>query len=153
LPVNIVAVIGGAIPTDVERSKAAELGCLLAEAGFTVICGGGAGVMEAVCSGARSKGGRTIGVIPGTDPSEANQFVETVITTGLGTSRNRMIVLSANAVVAVGGGYGTLSEIAYALQAGRPICVIGKWSAIEGVAAVDTPAEAMEFVTGHTGGD
>ncbi len=136
-----------------EISWAAELGGLLADHGFTVICGGGTGVMEAVCRGTSEKGGRSIGILRGTDPLEANRWVDTVIPTGLGTSRNRIIVLSGEVVVAVGGRYGTLSEIAYALQAGKPVCAVGKWAGIDGVVPVDSPEEALDFIIKNSEGD
>lgn len=148
-----VSVIGGAVASDSERTIAVELGRLLARGGYTVVCGGGSGVMEAVCSGAASEGGRTIGILPGEDASAANPYVDIRIPTGMGTSRNRIVVLSGRVVIAVGGGYGTLSEVAFALQAGIPVCAIGRWSTIEGVTEVRTPTQAVEFVMSHTGGD
>ncbi|MEN8209792.1 MAG: hypothetical protein ABFR50_11145, partial [Candidatus Fermentibacteria bacterium] len=136
-----------------ETVGAEKLGGLLADNGFTVICGGGSGIMEAVCRGIAENGGRSIGILRGTDPLEANRWVDTVIPTGLGTSRNRMIVLSGAVVTAVGGKYGTLSEIAYALQAGKPVCAFGKWAGIDGVVSVSTPEEALEFIVRNSGGD
>jgi len=109
--------------------------------------------MEAVCRGIAEKGGHSIGILRGTDPREANHWVETVIVTGMGTSRNRIIVLSGIVVVAVGGKYGTLSEIAYALQAGKPVCAIGKWSGIDGVVPVSSPEEALGFIIENSEGD
>ena len=96
-----------------QCSWAERLGEILADAGYAVVCGGGGGVMEAVCRGAAGRGGHTIGVLPGEDPEEANPWVSTAIVTGMGTSRNRIIALSGSAAVAVGGSYGTLSEIAF----------------------------------------
>ena len=118
----------------------------LAEKGYTVVCGGGSGVMEAVASGCSSSGGTVIGILPGEEPSAANSFVSISIPTGMGVSRNRIIALSGQVVCAVGGSNGTLSEIAFALQAGRPVCCYGKWRNLEGVTPVETPEEAMEFV-------
>ncbi len=109
--------------------------------------------MEAVCRGTAEKGGHSIGILRGTDPLEANHWVETVIVTGMGTSRNRIIALSGRVAVAVGGKYGTLSEIAYALQAGKPVCAIGKWARIDGVVPVSSPEEAMDFIIENFGGD
>ena len=136
-----------------EIAWAAELGGRLADNGITVICGGGTGVMEAVCRGISEKGGRSIGILRGTDPLEANRWVGTVILTGMGTSRNRIIALSGEVVVAVGGWYGTLSEIAYALQAGKPVCAVGKWAGIDGVVPVSSPEEALDFIIKNSGGD
>jgi len=131
---------------------AEELGTLLAGLGYTIVCGGKGGIMEAVCRGARKKGGETIGILPGIDPGEANPWVSTVILTGMGSARNRIVALTGRAVVAVGGRYGTLSEIAFALDAGRPVCSMGGWTGIEGVVPVATPSQALEFVIERTGG-
>ena len=109
--------------------------------------------MEAVCRGIADKGGHSIGILRGTDPCEANLWVETVIPTGMGTSRNRIIALSGRVAVAVGGKYGTLSEIAYALQAGKPVCAIGKWAGIDGVVPVTSPEEALDFIIENSGED
>ncbi|NOQ23622.1 MAG: hypothetical protein GQ565_13375 [Candidatus Aegiribacteria sp.] len=109
--------------------------------------------MEAVCRGIAEKGGRSIGILRGTDPREANRWVETVIVTGMGTSRNRIIALSGRVVAAVGGKYGTLSEIAYALQAGKPVCAVGKWAGIDGVVPVLSPEEALDFIIENSGED
>ncbi len=150
--IKLVAVVGGAIADPEEYSIARELGQLLADDGYTVVCGGGTGIMEAVCRGAREGGGHTIGILPGVNPSDANMYVETILVTGMGTSRNRIISLSGRVVVAVGGMYGTLSEIAFALQAGRPVCAIGTWNTIDGVTPVNSPQEALAFVTENYGG-
>jgi uncharacterized protein (TIGR00725 family) len=146
-------VIGGSFADPEEMLFAEELGGLLSEKGYTVVCGGGTGVMEAVCHGIALKGGHSIGILRGTDPSEANRWVETVLLTGMGTSRNRIIALSGKVVIAVGGKYGTLSEIAYALQAGKPVCAFGKWSCLDGVVHVGSPGEAMDFVIENAGGE
>jgi hypothetical protein len=111
---------------------AEELGRLLAEAGAVVVCGGRGGVMEAVCRGARSAGGLTLGILPGSDRREANPYVEVAVPTGLGEARNALVVRSADVVVAVAGGYGTLSEIAFALRDGTPMVGIGTWELARG---------------------
>jgi uncharacterized protein (TIGR00725 family) len=150
---NLISVIGGASADHEEISWAEKFGKLLADNGFTVICGGGTGIMEAVCRGVAFKGGHSIGILPGSDPQKANRWVETVIVTGMGTSRNRIIALSGRVVAAVGGMYGTLSEIAYALQAGKPVCAMGKWAGIDGVVPVSSPEEALDFIIENTGGN
>ena len=109
--------------------------------------------MEAVCRGAKKKGGRTVGILPGSDPFEANRWVDTVVVTGMGTARNRIIALTGEVVCAIDGGCGTLSEIAYALQADKPVCAMGKWSSIEGVTPVESAESAMDFVKEHTKGE
>lgn len=111
---------------------AEELGRLLAEAGAVVVCGGLGGVMEAVCRGARSAGGLTLGILPGGDRREANPYVEVAVPTGLGEARNALVVRSADVVVAVAGGYGTLSEIAFALRDGTPVVGVGTWELARG---------------------
>jgi len=150
---RLVSVIGGNTASDAEYGFALSLGSLLAKKGYTVVCGGGSGVMEAVSRGCSSSGGTVVGILPGEDPSISNDFVSIPIPTGIGVSRNRIIALAGEVVCAVGGSYGTLSEIAFALQAGRPVCCTGTWSGIEGVTPVKTPEEAMEFVSGKTEGN
>jgi len=124
----IIAVIGDSA-CSIEEAKLAEtVGEQLAQRGATIICGGLGGVMEAVCHGARSKGGLTIGVLPGEDSSMANPWVDIPIATGVGYARNMAVVKSAQAVIAIGGNYGTLSEIAYALKRGIPVIGLNTWS-------------------------
>jgi uncharacterized protein (TIGR00725 family) len=121
---------------------AEEVGRLLAERGAMVVCGGLGGVMEAACRGARAGGGTTIGILPGLSRSDANPFVDVVIPTGLGEARNALVVRAADAVIALGGGYGTLSEIALALKAGKRVVGLGTWE-IEGVLAVEDAEAAV----------
>ena len=118
------------------------MGRELAARGAVLVCGGLGGVMEAACRGAKDAGGRTVGILPGTDRAAANPFVDTAIPTGLGEARNALVVRAADALIAVGGGYGTLSEIALALKAGKPVVGLDSWD-IEGVVAVDGPAAAV----------
>lgn len=108
--------------------------------------------MEAVCRGALEAGGTTIGILPGSDPAEANRFVQIAIPTGMGSARNRIVALAGTALVAVGGRYGTLSEVAFALDAGRPVCAFGSWASVPGVTEAGTPEEAVQFVTRGSGG-
>jgi hypothetical protein len=123
-----VAVVGPGAGASAEQLEAAEeVGRLLAEAGAVVVCGGLGGAMEAVCRGARSAGGMTVGILPGRDRDDANEYVQVALPTGLGEGRNALVVRAADAVVAVGGGYGTLSEIALALRADKPVVGIGTW--------------------------
>jgi uncharacterized protein (TIGR00725 family) len=118
------------------------VGRLLAERGATVVCGGLGGTMEAACRGARAAGGTTLGLLPGADRSEANPFVTVAVPTGLGEARNALVVRAADAVIALGGGYGTLSEIALALKAGKRVVGIGTWE-IEGVVAAEDAEAAV----------
>ncbi|HLY50325.1 MAG TPA: TIGR00725 family protein [Solirubrobacteraceae bacterium] len=137
-----VAVVGPGQATADQERMAEAVGRGLAERGAVVVCGGLGGVMAAVCRGAGSANGRTVGILPGNDRSEANPWVEIVIATGLGELRNGLIVRNADAVIAVGGGHGTLSEIALALKAGLPVLGLGSWE-IEGVEPAATPADAV----------
>jgi uncharacterized protein (TIGR00725 family) len=146
----LISVIGGNSASAEEAGFASALGGLLAERGFSVVCGGGGGVMEAVSRGCTASGGTVIGILPGEDHREANPFVSIPIPTGMGVSRNRIIALSGHAVCAVGGSWGTLSEIAFALQAGKPVCCHGTWSGIPGVVPVETPGDALAFILDNT---
>jgi uncharacterized protein (TIGR00725 family) len=110
-----------------------------------LVCGGLGGVMEAACRGAKEAGATTIGILPGTDRADANPFVDVAVPTGLGEARNALVVRAADALIAVGGGYGTLSEIAFALKAGKRVTGLGTWD-VEGVEAVGSPEEAVETV-------
>lgn len=137
-----VAVVGPGEATADQERVAHGAGRALAERGAVVVCGGLGGVMAAACRGARSANGMTLGILPGHDRSEANQWVEIAVATGLGELRNGLIVRTADAVIAVGGGHGTLSEVALALKAGLPVIGIGTWD-IEGIEQVATAAEAV----------
>ncbi|MEE8353382.1 MAG: TIGR00725 family protein [Dehalococcoidales bacterium] len=123
-----IAVIGGSDPSSRETRIAREVGRELAERGAILVCGGLGGVMAAACQGARSADGITVGILPGTDPADANPHVQIPIATGVGYARNMAVVKSARAVIAIGGSYGTLSEIAYALQSDIPVVGIDTWS-------------------------
>jgi uncharacterized protein (TIGR00725 family) len=114
----------------------------VAERGAVLVCGGLGGAMEAACRGAKEAGGTTLGVLPGVDRGEANPYVDVVVPTGLGQGRNVVIVHTADALIAVGGGYGTLSEIALALRAGKPVIGVGSWE-VEGVVAAGTAEAAV----------
>jgi len=124
----IIAVIGDSSCSPEEAKLAESVGELLAQQGAKIVCGGLGGVMEAVCRGAKSKGGLTVGILPGEDPSMANPWVDIPVVTGLGEARNVAVVKSAQAVIAIGGRYGTLSEIAYALKNSIPVIGLNTWS-------------------------
>jgi uncharacterized protein (TIGR00725 family) len=123
-----IGVAGASRPDLPLADQAEELGRRLAEAGAVVLCGGGPGVMEAVCRGARAAGGTTVGLLPGLDRAEGNPHLSISLPTGLGQGRNLLLVRSADALVAVGGGFGTLSEIALALRTDVPIVGLATWS-------------------------
>ena len=149
-PVPYIAVIGANRDArDTDLAAAEEAGAAIADGGATLVCGGLGGVMEAACRGARSRGGLTVGLLPGTDREDANGWVVLALPTGLGEGRNALIVRAADAVVAIGGGWGTLSEIALALRAGLPVLGVGTWelardgAPVAGVRAVDDAATAV----------
>ena len=123
----IIAVIGTRKPSPEEGQLAQEVGREFAKNGITLICGGLGGVMEEACRGAYAEGGLTIGVIPGDDRRSANPHVRIPIVTGIGYARNVIIIRSAQAVIAVGGGYGTLTEIGYALDGKIPVIGLKTW--------------------------
>jgi len=124
----IIAVVGNSSCSPEEAKLAQSVGELLAQQGATIVCGGLGGVMESACRGAKSKGGLTIGILPGQDPSTANPWVDIPVATGIGEARNVAVVKSAHAVIAIGGRYGTLSEIAYALKSNIPVIGLNTWS-------------------------
>ena len=125
---KFIAVIGGKRCSSQEARLAEEVGRELAKRGATIVCGGMGGVMEAACRGAQSEGGVTIGILPGENRQVANPYVQIPIVTGMGYARNVAVVKSAQAVIAISGSYGTLSEIAHALQSGIPVIGLNTWS-------------------------
>ena len=122
-----MAVVGPSEGSADELSAAEGVGRGLAERGAVIVCGGLGGAMEAACRGAKEAGGTTVGILPGSDRRDANPYVDIAVATGLAEGRNALVVRSADAVVAVGGAYGTLSEIALALRAGTPVVGLGTW--------------------------
>ncbi len=141
-----IAVIGPREAADSERAAAFALGAGLAELGLTLLCGGKGGVMEAACAGAASAGGLSIGLLPEGEWEAANRFVTVPLATGIGVARNAIIARAALAVAAVGGGYGTLSEIAFALQFGRPVLRLLGAPAVAGTRAVASTDGALDAV-------
>jgi uncharacterized protein (TIGR00725 family) len=142
-----VAVVGAGEAGPGEAEAAEAVGRELAERGAVLVCGGLGGVMEAACRGAKAGGGATLGILPGPDRSAANQHVDVAVATGLGEARNALVVRAADVLVAVGGGYGTLSEIALALKTGKRVVGVGSWE-IEGVEQAGEPAAAVEAALG-----
>jgi uncharacterized protein (TIGR00725 family) len=138
-----VAVIGASVATGEQERVAEEVGRRLAEAGAIVITGGGGGVMAAASRGAAQAGGTVIGILPGEDRADANRWVSIALPTGLGELRNGLIVRAADAAVAVGGAYGTLSEIALAMVADVAVIGLDTW-AVQGVHTARTAQEAVE---------
>ena len=129
-----------------HESRAEQVGRLLAERGCTVVCGGRGEVMAAAARGAKSAGGTTIGILPGTSRADANEWIDHVVMTGLGHLRNGVVAATGDAVIAVGGSYGTLTEIGFARIFGRPVVILEPGLDVEGVPRATTPAEAVELV-------
>jgi uncharacterized protein (TIGR00725 family) len=144
-----VAVIGPDAASDEELASAHEVGRELGRAGAVVVCGGLGGVMEAACRGAREAGAITVGILPGESRSAANPWVAVALPTGLGELRNGLVVRAADALIAIGGAYGTLSEIALALKSGRPVFGLDTWDLARagqpdpGIVRVSSPSEAV----------
>ena len=144
-----MAVIGSASCSPEVARSAEGVGRQIARCGAVLVCGGRGGVMEAACRGAKAEGGTTVGILPGLDRQEANAYVDIPIVTGLGEARNAIVVRTADAVIAVSGGYGTLSEIGLALKMGRPVVGLGTWELYRqavpagGIVRADTESQAV----------
>ncbi len=147
---RFIAVIGGSQPTSKEAKVAEKVGRELAKQGAILVCGGLGGVMEAACKGASSEAGITIGILPGDNRQAANSYVQIPIATSLGYARNAAVVKSAQAVIAIGGSYGTLTEIGYALQSGIPVIGLNTWAISRNskldnsIIPAESPAEAVK---------
>lgn len=123
----LISVVGGN-EGDADALQAAyEVGRAVAARGHILVCGGRGGVMREACRGARDAGGMTVGILPGDDLSDANEFLDVPVVTGMGSGRNIIVARTANALIAIGGAYGTLSEIAFGLMLGRPVVGLGTW--------------------------
>jgi uncharacterized protein (TIGR00725 family) len=140
--VKQIAVVGSGAE---HEERAEELGRLLAERGCTVVCGGRGEVMAAAARGAKSAGGTTIGILPGETHTDANEWIDHVVVTGIGHARNLAVAASGDAVIAVGGSYGTLAEIAFALRLGRRVVILEPGWEVDGALRAQTPAEAVEL--------
>jgi len=146
---KLIAVIGGGQCSSEQAKLAEEVGRELARHGAILACGGLGGVMEAACKGASAEGGTTIGILPGENRKAANPYVQIPIVTGIGYARNVVVVKSAQAVIAIGGNYGTLSEIAHALQSDIPVIGLDTWSLSKNgrqdnsIIPAQNPAEAV----------
>ncbi len=142
---KIIGLIGGGECSPEIEEAARAVGRGIAEMGGILICGGLGGVMEAGARGAKEAGGMTIGVIPGTNPNDANQYIDIPIVTSVGYARNIIIVNSSDSVIAVDGKFGTLSEIAFCLQFGVPIISIFSWEIDPSIITASTPEKAVEL--------
>jgi uncharacterized protein (TIGR00725 family) len=130
---------------------AVEIGRLLAQAGCTVVTGGGGEVMAAASKGAKEAGGQTIGIVPTEQHADANPWIDHIVVTGIGHARNLAVAASGHAVVAVGGSWGTLAEIAFARRLGRPVVILEGGPSVAGVPRAATPGEAVEQVLAALG--
>lgn len=157
--VKRIAVIGAGTEDDRLNGLAERVGRLVAERGAVLVCGGLGGVMAAACRGAVAAGGVTVGILPGRDVRESppNPWVSVPVLTGLGQARNQLVVLTGDAVIAVGGGWGTLSEIALARKQGRPVVLIESWDLPaagapgEDLLVVQEPEQAVEAAVSLAG--
>lgn len=137
-----VAVIGSGAE---HEARAEEVGRLLAERGCTVVTGGHGEVMAATARGAKAAGGTTIGIVPGERRGEANEWIDHEIVTGIGHARNLAVAASGDAVIAIGGSWGTLAEVAFAARLGRPVVILDPGLEVEGIPRVKTPEAAVEL--------
>ena len=152
----IIGVLGASACNDEQYAFAESVGAAIAKAGATVVCGGLSGTMEAVCKGARSSGGKTIGILPGTSTDDANEFVDIPIATGMGVVRNAIIVRTADVLIALDGAEGTLSEIALAMNIGKHVIAARSWEFLNQknlptklLHFVDTPEDAVKEAVEH----
>ncbi|MGZ4396042.1 MAG: TIGR00725 family protein [Gaiellaceae bacterium] len=143
-----VAVVGSGRE---HEARAEEVGRLLAERGCTVVTGGLGEVMAAACRGAKSAGGTTIGILPGERREDANEWVDHAVVTGIGHARNLAVVASGDAVIAVGGSWGTLAEIVFASRLGRRVVILEPGLEVESVLRAATPEEAVELALSSVG--
>ncbi len=155
---KMISVCCGASPPAVELDLAYKVGREIASKGAILVCGGLGGSMEAVCRGAKDCGGLTVGIIPVYEKEAANKWVDIVIPTGLGHSRNNIVAASGDGVIGVGGSWGTLSELAIAVKMKKPVAILGDWeiTAPVGVSGVmkkaTTPEEAVTIAMGESTG-
>jgi uncharacterized protein (TIGR00725 family) len=138
-----LSVIGAGDASEAERRIATEVGREIARQRAVLVCGGRGGVMEGAARGALAERGHTIGILPGNDRALANDYIEFAIATGIGEARNVIVVASGDAVIALAGEAGTLSEIGLALKLGRPVVALNSWPKIEGLQRAKSPREAV----------
>ncbi len=141
---TIIGVIGTSNASDREKELSEKVGVLIAKKNCLLLCGGMGGVMEAACRGAKSAGGTTIGILPGTDRFSANEFIDIHIVTGMNEARNVIVAKSSHSIIAVGGGFGTLSEISFALKSGIAVVGLDTWNVSKKIIKCETPEEAVQ---------
>ena len=148
---TIIGVIGAGDASEQECKSAELVGEEIARNGCTLLCGGMGGVMEASCRGAKSHGGATIGILPGNSKADCNPYIDYPIVTAMGHGRNIIVARSSDAIIAIGGSYGTLSEIAFALRLQIPIIGIKTWDVSSDIKKAETPKEAVYMAIGLVG--
>lgn len=142
---TVIGVIGAAYASEDELNTAYEVGREIAKRDGVLVSGGMGGVMEAACRGAKREGGLTVGIIPGADRNESNPYVDIPVVTGMGHGRNIIVVRSSDAIIAIGGSYGTLSEIAFALRLQIPVIGINTWDVSSEIKNAESPGEAVDM--------
>ncbi len=141
----LIAVIGSSECSDRILRLAEDVGRLIAQRGARLVCGGLGGVMEAAARGAKAAGGETIGILPGSDPGEANPYIDIPIATGLGYVRNVIVIRASDAVIAIDGRSGTLSEVAFSLIERKPIVGLESWDVDASIRKANDPQESVEM--------
>ncbi|MDY6950727.1 MAG: TIGR00725 family protein [Thermodesulfobacteriota bacterium] len=144
---RMIGVIGAGQCDEMTYEQARKVGAGIAKAGATLVCGGLGGVMKGACQGAHEAGGQTVGILPGADKAQANPYVMIPIVSDLGHARNILIVRTADILVAIAGGYGTLSEISIGLKLGKPVIGLHTWPNMKGIQYVTTPEEVLEAIS------
>lgn len=145
-----ISIIGGGTVGEETRETAVDTGRIVAQQGHTVVCGGLGGVMEAACRGAKEAGGDTVGILPTERRADANEYVDVPIATGLGHARNGLVVMNGDAVIAIDGADGTLTEVGFSLVFDRPIAGLDTHD-VPGVEPCETPEEAVRYVESKLG--
>lgn len=146
---KLIGIIGSGTCEERIAGIAYQVGQLIARSGCGLVCGGLGGVMEHACRGARSGGGLTVGILPGDSPETVNPYVEVAVATGMGIARNALVVRTADVLIAISGGPGTLSEIAFSVQLGKPVIGIETFDVLPEVIEASSPEEAVECALGH----
>ncbi|MFQ5454563.1 MAG: TIGR00725 family protein [Candidatus Zixiibacteriota bacterium] len=141
----IIAVVGAGKCSKKLKDMAAEVGHYVAENGGVIVCGGLGGIMEGAARGAKEAGGITIGILPTTNKEDANEYIDYIIPTGFGEARNIMVVRTADVVIAFPGKYGTLSEMAFTLQAQKPLISVNAWKLGDDITQTNSPVEAAKM--------
>jgi len=140
---RLIGVIGGSEASPEVLGLAEEVGRLIARSGSVLVCGGLGGVMESACRGAKAEGGLTVGILPGPLKEDANEYVEVALATGIGYARNSIIAQSSDVLIAIGGRFGTLSEIAFSLALGKRVIGLASWDCDSAIIQAKSPEDAL----------